>query len=146
MTCRQLTSDEAHTLDLLVDALLTKGTLVTKPNLIPLIDAALPIFGDSFVALRRYVFEKTERILHKPVEGYNESGPSWPSRRPRLPFDADYDIVAEDKDVLAVYLNHAIYPDRDRPDTDMSIIVKEAMDVERKRNYIQWKKENHGRD
>jgi hypothetical protein len=145
MTCRQLTADEAHKLDHLIDAFLTKGTLVTKPDLVPLVVEAQHIFG-SFTALQRYVFEKTQRIINKPVEEYNEFGPAQPSRRPRLPFDADYDIVAEDQEVLTEYLNYASYPGVDRPDTDLSIIVKEAGDVARKRSYIQWKKENHGRD
>lgn len=133
MTCRQLTADEAHKLDHLIDAFLTKGTLVTKPDLVPLVVEAQHILG-SYTALQRYVFEKTQRILNKPIEEYDEIGPAQPTRRPRLPFDADYDIVAEDKEVLAEYLKEATYYGVDQPDSTSYIrAVQERIDFKKNR-------------
>jgi hypothetical protein len=119
MTCRQLTADEAHKLDHLIDALLTKGTLVVKPNLIPLVEEAKLIFGGSYLALQRYVHAKTTRVLDKKAEEYDE-GPADNFDRPlRAPFGGTWEGVPEDW-ITRQYLKES-YQDRGIiPEVDLS--------------------------
>jgi hypothetical protein len=109
---RQLSDEEAHVLDHLVDHLMTTGALVIheKDETAALAGRALDFIGDVTVA-RDYMLTKMARIKGKPYETYDDKVGETPIR-PRLPFDADYDIVAEDAEVLKVYLEAAT-PRRD---------------------------------
>jgi hypothetical protein len=98
MTIRQFTSDEAHVLDHLVDCFMTDGTLVTDAAARekPLTVEAIRILG-SLQAVQRYVWNKSEKIMTRPVEGYDEDGdiPNF-DRQPRAPFGGSWDDVPDD--------------------------------------------------
>ena len=114
MTLRQLTSDEAHAFDHLVDALMGMGEQGVLPWLMRLKD-----MGFSYGTVNKYALAKIKKIEGKPVEAYDD-GEEVIRARPRLPFNADYDTVAEDHEVLKEYMHHAIWPRDTYLERDMS--------------------------
>lgn len=121
-TLRQLTSDEAHALDHLVDALMGKLNSTT-PWLFRLRE-----MGFKADVVQRYTLEKITRIKNKPIEEYDD-GEEIVRARPRLPFGADYDIVAEDHEVLKEYLHHAIWPRDTYTERDISAGIGDRLEV-----------------
>lgn len=125
-TLRQLTSDEAHVLDHLVDALMGKMN-DASPWLVKAKEMGL-----KSDVIRRYALEKVERIENKIVEEYDDDDDGevvWSRSRLRLPFDADYTIVAEDRAVLREYLNHALWSRDPFTVRDISVGTGDRMEM-----------------
>jgi hypothetical protein len=98
-TIRQLTDEQAHWLDHLVDSLRMEGTLIiqSQEEHQEIVDRVLAVTGWSDTTLWLYVIAKMKALDNKRVEEYNEDGDIPDFRRAmRAPFDGPWDGVPED--------------------------------------------------
>lgn len=123
MALRQLKSDEAHAFDHLVDALMGMGEHGVLPWLLKLRD-----MGFDYATIQRYALRKIKAIENKVVEEYDD-GEDIIRAQPRLPFGADFDIVAEDPEVLKEYMHHAIWPRDTFHEQDLSSGIGDRLEV-----------------
>lgn len=129
MTLRQLTATEAHVLDHFVDAVWDGD----RARIAAEAPRAMLVFGGDRDKLERYVGCKLIKLATKPVEEYDDGFDILPARKPRLPFDADYDTVAEDPAVLREYLNNAVWPRDTYMERDMAPGTGDRLELGMKR-------------
>lgn len=145
MTCRQLTSDEAHVLDHFVDAVWSQDRVRIAEEA----PRAVAVFGGDFDKLKMYVGSKLVLLETKPVEKYHDGMELFAARgHIRLPFDADHKLVAEQgMNVYYEYLRHATYPRFDTPeDPSFGRAGEEAQEVRLKGLAARRRKHESGED
>jgi hypothetical protein len=128
---RQLTDEEAHILDHLVDTVMTTGSLIMDKVETELLRRGSEIVG-SYSGLQTYVLAKIARIHGKPVEEYDEGPVEWTDPLPRAPFGGTWEGVPRDT-VTAQYMTDSWQHGHRVPEVDLAPGIGDRLELGMKR-------------